>query len=557
MAIEKLGDILLLERLAAGGMAEVFRAKQYGHSGFEKTVAVKRILPSYSASEEFKTMFRMEANLSAQLQHPNIAQVFSNGSLGEYLYIVMEFVDGKNLRQLFVKAEKTRTAIPTELACFVVCEAAKGLDFAHTFHDEKTGQSLDIVHRDVNHQNIMLSYDGGVKIVDFGVAKAADPEAHKTKAGVLKGKISYMSPEQVRGKSIDCRTDIFSLGIVLWELLAGRPLFMTDDEFETLENVRNCEIPDLIEINSSIKPSLNAIVKMALAKNPDERYQTSRAFYSSLQRYLNEHHPQFIQSDVSAYLRDLFKQEIAEEKARKEKINTEAKLYLQRNPILRPSKSRIFGDNPSPQTQVQNPKSTQVAPPPKGVKDFQDATIASPSAVKNENSMSKLNNLEKSFGSWSQTNSQVTVPKFQYDTSGTQSQVYASAVQSHSTKLIVLLLVIVTGIIYTWFKERERLLFASYDNSRMEKWSDEFRSNFDQSCSSVIGKKGYRVNPVQLCECLSKSVENAHLLSTKFNPNIATEEELANRNLQQFQFYISTEEGQKANLECVRKLASE
>ncbi len=333
MSMERFGDLLLMERLAAGGMAEVFRAKQMGYGGFEKTVAIKRILPHFAESEEFKTMFRMEANLSAMLQHSNIAQIFSNGENDGYLFLVMEFVDGKNLRQLLARADKLKFRIPLEICCFIAGESLKGLDYAHHFIDEKTGEPMGIIHRDVSPQNIMMSYEGSVKVVDFGIAKAASKAESGTKAGVLKGKFGYMSPEQATGSTLDMRSDVFAMGIVLWELITQRRLFTHEDELKTLERVRECKVPKPSEKNPTIPYALEKIVMRALEKEPGVRYNTCGEFYADLARYMNDRHPNFIPTDFAKFMKEFYKEEIIEDKKRREKLNLEAPAFLDKNPM--------------------------------------------------------------------------------------------------------------------------------------------------------------------------------------------------------------------------------
>ncbi|MBS1983659.1 MAG: protein kinase [Bdellovibrionales bacterium] len=349
--MERFGqDLLLLEKLAAGGMAEVYRAKQLGYGGFEKTIAVKRILPHYAANEEFKAMFRLEANLSGLLQHPNIVQVFGNGEHEGYLYLVMEFVDGRNLRQILARADKTKTKIPIEIACYIITEAAKGLDYAHNFHDEKTGQPLEVVHRDMSPQNVMLSYDGGVKIVDFGIAKAA-ARADVTKAGVLKGKFGYMSPEQASGQKLDKRTDIFALGIILFEILTQRRLFTCEDDLRTLQLVRECRVPRPSRYNPVISPALDKIVMKSLAKERGDRYGSGSELYADLLRFMNQAFPKFLPTDLSKFLRTLFAEDIQEERKRREKMAAEA-----------PARITMPGGRPAP-VEAAQPARTAVRAP--------------------------------------------------------------------------------------------------------------------------------------------------------------------------------------------------
>ncbi len=392
-------DLLLLEKLAAGGMAEVFRARQLGIGGFEKTVAVKRILSSYAANEEFKEMFRQEANLSAQFQHPNIAQIFTNGEHESYLFLVMEFVDGKNVRQLLARSDKKKMQIPIEVSCFIACEAAKGLEYAHRFADEKTGVALDIVHRDMSPQNVMVSYDGAVKVVDFGIAKAS-ARADTTRAGVLKGKFGYMAPEQAMGMKLDKRTDIFALGIILFELLTQRRLFSSDDDLKTLQLVKDCRVPRPSKYNPAVSPTLDRIVLKALAKERHERYESAGELYADLLRFLNQKYPKFIPTDCSNFLRQVFAEEILEEKKRRDKINAEVPAVLA-SPIKRhaeqkesPKKEPAASENPE-STYVDSGDKTEVsihnmepvlAAPPEGhhaveISAISDAPKAMPAAV--------------------------------------------------------------------------------------------------------------------------------------------------------------------------------
>jgi serine/threonine protein kinase len=359
--LERFGkDIVLLERLAAGGMAEVYRGKHLGFGGFEKTVAIKRILPNFANSDEFKEMFRQEANLSAQLQNPNIVQIFSNGEFNGYLYLVMEFVNGKNVRQLISRAEKVKKKIPVEVACFIVAEAAKGLEYAHHFHDEKTGEELNIIHRDMSPQNIMLGYDGAVKIVDFGIAKAAS-RAEGTKAGVLKGKFGYMSPEQAGGMKLDRRTDVFSLGIILWELLTQKRLFSTDDDLQTLSLVRECNVPKPSKRNPLVTYALDKIVMKALAKEKSERYNSAGEMYADLIRYLNEKHSEFLPTHFPKYIKDLFAEVIEQEKKKREQINLQAPPILAEPRVsAAPAKERKEEGNKD-RTQIDNDEETQLS----------------------------------------------------------------------------------------------------------------------------------------------------------------------------------------------------
>ncbi len=310
------GKYVLLERINVGGMAEVFKAKAFGVEGFERLVAVKRILPSIAEDQEFNTMFIDEAKIAVQLTHANIAQIFDLGKVGDSYFIAMEFVHGKDLRAIFDRARKRGEAVPVPMACYTAMKVCEGLDYAHNKKDA-AGRELNLVHRDVSPQNILISYDGESKIIDFGIAKAAG-KAGKTQAGILKGKFGYMSPEQVRGLPLDRRSDIFAVGIVLYELLTGERLFVGESDFSTLEKVRNVEIMPPSTYNRRIPEELEQIVLKALAKDVDDRYQTAMDLHDDLQSFMYTSGNFFSRKDLSAYMRKAFAEEIAKESAREE-----------------------------------------------------------------------------------------------------------------------------------------------------------------------------------------------------------------------------------------------
>ncbi len=310
------GKYLLLERVNVGGMAEVFKAKAFGVEGFERLVAVKRILPSIAEDQEFITMFIDEAKISVQLTHANIAQIFDLGKVGDSFFIAMEYVHGKDLRAIFDRARKRGETVPVPMACYLAMKICEGLDYAHNKKDA-SGRELNLVHRDVSPQNILLSYDGESKLIDFGIAKAAG-KAGKTQAGILKGKFGYMSPEQVRGLPLDRRSDIFAVGIVLYELLTGERLFVGESDFSTLEKVKNVEIMPPSTYNRRIPEELEQIVLKGLAKDVDDRYQTAMDLHDDLQSFMYTSGNFFSRKDLGAYMRKAFAEEIAKESAREE-----------------------------------------------------------------------------------------------------------------------------------------------------------------------------------------------------------------------------------------------
>jgi serine/threonine-protein kinase len=284
------GRYQLLERIGKGGMAEVFRAIAHGMQGFERIFVVKRIRPDKSDSPKFVQMFVEEARISALLNHPNIVQVYDFGNIDGAYFMVMEHVVGKDLSTVMRAVRARGGALPPALAAFVAREAARALHHAHTLV-LPDGTPGGVVHRDVTPSNIMLLKAGGVKIVDFGIAKAEAlarrPEAGG-KAPRLAGKLSYMSPELVRGAPVDHRSDIFSLGIVLWEMVAGERLFTGENETETLQNVLARPIAEPSRRREGIPALLDAIVARALERDPASRYDTAEAFANELDRLLVE-----------------------------------------------------------------------------------------------------------------------------------------------------------------------------------------------------------------------------------------------------------------------------
>src|SRR6188508_3373837 len=226
-------------------MAEVFRAKAFGVEGFERLVAVKRILSNIAEDKEFIRMFIEEAKLAVQLNHANIAQIFDLGVVDGSYYIALEHVHGRDLRGIFDRCRQAGEAMPVSQACFMVMKVCEGLDYAHNKRDQ-AGREISLVHRDVSPQNVLVSFEGEVKLIDFGIAKAALAVEENTDVGVLKGKYAYMSPEQARGEDVDSRTDLFALGVVLYELLTGEnPFFVPQSSYETLRRVRGCEVRPL------------------------------------------------------------------------------------------------------------------------------------------------------------------------------------------------------------------------------------------------------------------------------------------------------------------------
>lgn len=311
------GKYFLIDKLATGGMAEIYKAKTFGVDGFEKLLAIKRILPHCSADKEFINMLIDEAKLSVLLSHTNVVQVYDLGKVGEDYFISMEFIHGVNLREILNLLKESTYPFKEELVVYIISEISKGLDYAHSKRDPE-GNPLNIVHRDISPQNILISFEGEVKIVDFGIAKAAMNISH-TMAGILKGKISYMSPEQALGKPIDHRTDIFSTGLMLYELLTGEKFFQGETQFEVLKKIRSTRI-DKTQFPETISEPIREILAKALAYSTNERYPTAGDFQIDLTRYLYTTYPDFTPRKLSKFMRDLFAEEIAS-KQNKEKSN--------------------------------------------------------------------------------------------------------------------------------------------------------------------------------------------------------------------------------------------
>jgi serine/threonine protein kinase len=299
----RLGRYELIDHLATGGMAELFLARTVGEGGFEKVVVLKRILPQLAQNADFVRMFLDEARLAALLHHPNIAQVFDIGQVAGSFFFVMEHVHGRDLRDV-VKAARAEGGIPLPHALSIVAAAAAGLHYAHEKHgpDER---ALHLVHRDVSPANLIVTFDGGVKLVDFGVAKARSQHA-ETRGGTLKGKISYMSPEQCRGEPVDRRSDVFALGIVLYELTTGARLFRGDNEFALLQQIANEDVAPPSLRRPDYPLGLEAIVMRALARDRSRRYRTAEDLQVDLEEFAVDHKLKSSTIGLRRWMRALF-----------------------------------------------------------------------------------------------------------------------------------------------------------------------------------------------------------------------------------------------------------
>ncbi|HYU16097.1 MAG TPA: serine/threonine-protein kinase, partial [Candidatus Acidoferrum sp.] len=310
------GKYLLLDRVSVGGMAEVFRAKSYGVEGFEKVIAIKRILPAMGEDKDFIKMFIDEAKIAGQLSHANICHIFELGKIGGSHFIAMEYIWGKDLLQIQNRLRKVGQVMPVGMACYVIAKVCEGLDYAHRKKDAM-GRPLEIIHRDCSPQNVLVSYEGEVKLIDFGIARAAS-RSSRTNAGVLKGKFGYMSPEQVRGLPLDHRSDLFAVGTCFYESLTGERLFLGESDFSTLEKVRNADIRPPSQLNRSIPPEVEAIVMRALARDPKARFESGAEMHAALQSYLTRQAVPSTNKSLADWLRHAFKDDLEREKQQME-----------------------------------------------------------------------------------------------------------------------------------------------------------------------------------------------------------------------------------------------
>jgi len=311
------GKYELLKKVGLGGMAELFLARQSGIEGFEKLIVIKRILPHLADSSEFVQMFLNEARLAARLNHPNVVQIYDLGRVAGTYFIAMEYINGVDLSRVLKKERKAKRFIPTEHAVKMMSYVCEALTYAHN-HTDVQGNPLCIVHRDISPHNVLVAFDGGVKLTDFGIAKAAT-QATKTKAGTLKGKYYYMSPEQCLGRKVDNRSDIFSAGILLYQLMTGRLPFRGDSEFSVLHAIVH-DAPRPPSVHREDFPSgLYPILERSMAKHPEDRYKDAAQMQMALDKFLMEQKLVSNTTVIGKYVQSLFPEVIeAMKKARPE-----------------------------------------------------------------------------------------------------------------------------------------------------------------------------------------------------------------------------------------------
>jgi serine/threonine-protein kinase len=306
--IKDVTRIKLARKLAEGGMGSIYEAVQMGAEGFQKTMAVKTILEDFSSNKEFVEMFIGEAKLVADLVHQNIVQIYQLGKLGNMYYIAMEYIEGVDLGQFIDKHAEMKIEIPIDLAIFIISRVCRGLEYAHGKTD-RDGNPLGVVHRDISPGNVMLAFEGVVKITDFGIAKARNVMLDQ-EGEVLLGKIHYMSPEQAQFMHTDGRSDLFSLGIVFYEILTGKPLFQGENTIATLESVTNAEIKPIKTVNPKVPDPVVKILEKALQRDRNKRYQSAGDMGYDLEYYM--YHDRFGPTNITLakYLAKLYPERV-------------------------------------------------------------------------------------------------------------------------------------------------------------------------------------------------------------------------------------------------------
>ena len=301
--MDRIGPYLLHKKVARGGMAELFLADYVRRDGFKRKVAIKRILPHLAGNKNFIKMFTREARVAALLQHPNVVQIFDYGKIDNAYFIAMEYIDGKNLGEIL---SALKQGLPFDKAVFIISQICKGLDYSHSKQDEKTGEPFHIVHRDISPQNLLVSYQGEVKISDFGISKARS-EPSLTQAGVVKGKMAYLSPEQALGEPIDHRADIYALGLVFYETLTGKRVYTFKNDIEAIRTIPIMDIKPVSTSVPDIPEELNRIVMKCLEKQKDNRYQSASAVNADLLKFKKEQKLTFDASDLADFMKKEFK----------------------------------------------------------------------------------------------------------------------------------------------------------------------------------------------------------------------------------------------------------
>jgi serine/threonine protein kinase len=319
----RFGRYIIVDPIAVGGMAEIYRARlaaaKESKEGPDRIIVIKKVIANLSQNSEFLQMFEEEIKITVGLTHPNIIQIYDYGKNDDQYFMAMEYVEGKNLRQFVKRLADMKSMFSIDMSCYIISQVCHALAYAHAFKDRMSGKALGIVHRDISPQNVMISYDGAVKLFDFGIAKAKSA-SEATRAGVIKGKPSYLSPEQINGEELDGRCDIFALGIVLWELLTAKRLFVAETDMGVLRLIQSAKIEPPSTFNPAVPQSLDAIVLKSLTRDKNKRYQSAEEFQRDLHKFLYSFNPSFNPADLSYYAQELFKNEIREDRERLQKF---------------------------------------------------------------------------------------------------------------------------------------------------------------------------------------------------------------------------------------------
>lgn len=335
---ERFGRYLILDHLVDGGMAKICRARFLSDQA-DKIVAIKMVQPQYSQDEAFKTMFMDEIKLTFGLIHPNIVQTYDYGLHKGQLFVAMEYCDGRNLKEYLDKLKERKFVFPVEISTYIITQVCQGLHYAHTYTDKLTGKSSNIIHRDISPHNLMLTYDGTIKVIDFGIAKA-DTNSESTQAGTIKGKLSYLAPEYLEGEELDPRYDQFAVGITLWEMLCSRKLFKASNDLAVLKKVQECKVPAPSSINPNVPKELDQIILKALSKDRNKRFENMDKFNRALMKFLYTNYPDFNATDLSYFAKELFKKEIKQDR---EKLFEYGKIDLR--PYLEELKNENSGNS--------------------------------------------------------------------------------------------------------------------------------------------------------------------------------------------------------------------
>ena len=339
--LERFGRYLILDHFVDGGMAKICRARYLGDTA-SKICVIKMIQPQYSQDESFKTMFMDEIKVTFGLLHPNIVQTYDYGYHNSKLYVAMEYCDGSNLKEYLDKLKERKFVFPVEISVYIITQVCQALNYAHTLSDKLSGKDLRIIHRDISPHNIILTYDGVIKVIDFGIAKA-DTNSEATQAGTIKGKLSYLAPEYLEGKTLDARYDQFAVGITLWEMLCSRKLFKAPNDLAVLKKIQECKVPPPSSINPNVPKELDEIVLKALSKDRSKRFEDMDKLNRALMKFLYSSYPDFNSTDLSYFAKELFKEEIKKDR---EKLMVFGKMDLR--PYIDDMKSEgLMGSNSS------------------------------------------------------------------------------------------------------------------------------------------------------------------------------------------------------------------